>query len=127
MVISWTSVLLVALGGSIGSVLRALLSTALNGWLPWGTFAVNLLGCLLIGLLLGWGGGPVSGSGITESSRFFWVVGFCGGFTTFSAFSFENVALLEQGRFLTAFAYILLSVVLCVAGAWAGFRLGRLA
>lgn len=122
MAIKWTSLLLIALGGGLGSVLRALLSFWLRASMPWGTFAVNVSGCLLIGLIAGFGGGV---SSLSDSARSFWVIGFCGGFTTFSTFSYENIALLEQGRTALAFAYMALSLLVCLAAVYLGLRLAR--
>ena len=87
--------LLVFAGGGAGSVLRYLISRAMasNSGLafPWGTFTVNVAGCLLLGLLIGWLG---AGEQNTQM-RLLLAVGFCGGFTTFSAFALENLRLLQ--------------------------------
>ncbi len=113
---------LVFLGGGAGSVLRYLLSAYTQklwtiGVFPLGTFLVNLLGCLLIGAL---------SSGLMktdETSRLLLIVGFCGGFTTFSAFSAEGIQLWQSGHYLTLTAYILLSVLLGITAVWAGAKL----
>ncbi|HEY0066960.1 MAG TPA: CrcB family protein, partial [Flavisolibacter sp.] len=93
---------LVGLGGGAGSMLRFLLQRAFNASFPYGTFIVNITGCLLIGLL--WGLGRGNGS---ETGRLLLVTGFCGGFTTFSAFTQESVELLEQHKAFTFLAYCL--------------------
>lgn len=121
MALKWTALLLIGLGGGLGSVLRALLSFWLRSAMPWGTFVVNVCGCLLIGLLAG----LATGAGLSDNARSLWVVGFCGGFTTFSTFSYENVALLQQGRFLLAGVYMVSSVVVCLVAAYIGLRLTR--
>lgn len=122
MPIHWTSLLLVGLGGGLGSVLRVLLSFWLRSAAPWGTFAVNVSGCLLIGLLIGLCG---EAAPLSDNARAFWVLGFCGGYTTFSTFSYENVALLQEGRPALAFAYMALSVCVCLAAVYVGLRLRR--
>ncbi len=119
------SLLLVGLGGFIGSVARYTLSGAVMhhaaGWrFPLGTFLVNVAGCLAIGLL----------AGLTESrglfsadARLFVFTGVLGGFTTFSAFGFESIALARRGELAVAALYIVLSVVVGLAAVWLGVRL----
>jgi fluoride exporter len=122
------SLSLVALGGAVGAVARVSLSSFLNGRLagaggwPWGTFAVNLAGCFLIGLLVGVLAGR---EGPHDGVRQFLGPGVLGGFTTFSAFSIETVELIERGRAATALAYALGSVAVGVALALLGLLLGR--
>lgn len=118
-----TSLLLIGLGGALGSILRALCSYWLRDAAPWGTFVVNASGSLLIGLLIGL---SVTAAVPSEPLRLFGVIGFCGGFTTFSTFSYENVVLLQQGKPLLAFAYMGLSMAACIGAVYAGLRLGRL-
>lgn len=114
---------LVAAGGAIGSVARLLMSVAMPaGRLPWATVLTNILGSLLIGWLLA-RLGPLTGANWPAHS--FWVVGVCGGFTTFSAFSLQTVEQLQRGDWLAAAANVLLSVTLCLAATWLGLRLGR--
>lgn len=116
-------VLAVALGGAFGSVLRFLLTQAMPpaaGRIPYGTLFVNVSGSLLMGFLFVLfldRGDSVWRSGI--------LVGILGGYTTFSAFSIETFRLIEQGDVVRAGAYILLSVVLCLAATWCGVLLGR--
>jgi CrcB protein len=117
------SLLLVAAGGALGSVLRALVSRALPaGALPWGTVAVNIAGSLLIGWLMGRLGATGSGDLRAHS---FWVAGVCGGFTTFSAFSWQTFEQLHRGQWGAAIANVLVSVVVCLAAAWLGWRIAR--
>ncbi len=98
----------IALGAGLGGVARYFLSTRLPLPFPWQTFAVNLLG----GLLIGWLGNRLDGT-----QRFVWITGFCGGFTTFSTYSMETVTLLEQGKYVHAAGYVAASATLCVAAA----------
>ena len=90
---------------------------------PWATFAVNCLGCLLIGLMAGW----LARASVPESARLFLVTGILGGFTTFSAFGLESVGLLRRGEFSLALLYILGSVLVGIAAVWLGLRLASVA
>lgn len=118
-----TSLLLVALGGAIGSVVRALASYAIPaGRLPWATIAVNIAGSLLIGALMA---RFVATSAEAGRAHAFWVAGVCGGFTTFSAFSWQTFAQLEKGDWWLAGGHVLLSVGLCIVATWLGWRLAR--
>jgi len=123
-----TRLLLVALGGALGSMARygvALGAARLfpaSTW-PWGTLAVNVVGGLVMGLLVGWMG-LRAGAG-QETVRVFAAVGLLGGFTTFSAFSLETVLMIERREYGLAGAYVLLSVVLAVAALMAGLILAR--
>ncbi|MGE0622572.1 MAG: fluoride efflux transporter CrcB [Pseudomonadales bacterium] len=116
------SLLWVALGGAFGASGRFVLSTLffVPGQFPWPTLVINIAGSLGIGLLWGLYGQH----GWFESwGRYLLVVGFLGGFTTFSAFSLETVALVEGGRLTAAAGYVGASVVGCVAAAFVGQRL----
>jgi CrcB protein len=117
-----TNLLLVALGGALGSVARFGLGIAgarLFGLaFPWGTLAVNVIGGLAMGLLAA-RVGPHQ-----ESLRLLLGVGFLGGFTTFSAFSLETVRLMEQAP-SSALIYAGASLLLSVGACWAGLLLGR--
>ncbi len=107
------TILIIGLGGGLGSVLRYWIQTGAGRWLstsfPAGTFIVNILGCLAIGIIYGlaekhtWPG---------PEWRMFLVTGLCGGFTTFSSFSYESIALFKQGHYLYFLLYLSLSVVL---------------
>ena len=123
-----TRLLLVAIGGALGSMARygvglgaARLFPA-SSW-PWGTLTVNVVGGLAMGLLVGWMG-LRAGSG-QETVRVFAAVGVLGGFTTFSAFSLETALMIERREYGLAGAYVLLSVVLAVAALMAGLMLAR--
>jgi fluoride exporter len=119
--------LLIALGGALGSVARhglsATVETRLNGLFPWGTFIVNVSGCVLIGLfaaLPAAGGRPMP----PTEARAFLMIGLCGGYTTFSAFSLQTLNLIRLGDWPRAGAYVVASVVLCILGVWLGQLLG---
>jgi fluoride exporter len=120
------NVLLVALGGAAGSVLRYWMSGATQrsapvtgAWavFPLGTLAVNVLGCLIIGALAEMGArrGPLS-----QEARSLLMVGFLGGFTTFSAFAHETVAVWRSGASVVATANVAVSVVTCIVAVMAG-------
>lgn len=100
-------ILLVAAGGATGAVGRFLVSFIMRssgaGGFPWATFGVNLAGCLLMGLLIGWLWRLPPGT--SETTRLFVGVGLLGGFTTFSAFSLELFQLIERRDVYAAFAY----------------------
>jgi CrcB protein len=120
---SVSAMVLVALGGAVGSVLRALAARAIPaGALPWGTIAVNIAGSLLIGWLMGRFGALDAENARVHS---FWVAGVCGGFTTFSAFSWQTFEQLNRGAWATAALHVLVSVVCCVAATWIGWRCSR--
>lgn len=115
-------VFLVFLGGGTGAVLRFLVSAVLSSprGFPWATLCVNLLGCALSGWLLAKYAWPQ-----THAARAFFVVGLLGGFTTFSAFAWESVQLLQRGNVLHATGYVSASVLGGLAIAFAGFYIGK--
>jgi CrcB protein len=111
---------LIALGGAAGSVLRYLIGGRVQHFAPHGfpvgTLTVNVLGCLLIGILT-----RIFLNMETPGEwRGLLVVGFCGGFTTFSTFSIETVGLIEGGEYARAATYIAGSVLLCIMATFAG-------
>lgn len=117
---------LVILGGGIGSGLRFWLSTRLlqalgPGW-PYGTMAVNVLGSTAIGLCYYYWSVR---EGSSETIHLLFLVGFLGGFTTFSAFSLETLNLMLTNQMARALAYAASSVIFCVAGAGLGYLLAR--
>lgn len=116
------ALLLIALGGACGAVLRHLGQNlaALATW-PWGTFAVNAVGCFAAGALLSAGAGA---AWFEAGGRLFLVVGALGAFTTFSAFSVETLALWREARLVAAAGYVLASVAVSLLAACAGQRLG---
>ncbi len=105
--------LLVSLGSFLGGGLRFLVSKWVQAltWLafPFGTFAVNILGCLLIGFLVGL---PCAGHSMTPHVKLLLVTGFCGGFTTFSTFMNENSTLLKDGNYLSLGLYVVGSLII---------------
>lgn len=115
----------VMLGGALGSALRfgvGRITPFSYASFPWATLCVNLIGSLLIGLLAGYvhKRGPDS-----ESLRWFLMSGFCGGFTTFSAFSLETLSLIQLEKWSLAITYILVSVLLGIGATWIGWTLLR--
>ncbi len=121
-VASFYTVLIIAVGGAVGTVLRyalSLVTVSISRELPWGTIGINVLGSMLIGfvgtLTLAHGRFP-----LPENARLFIMVGVCGGFTTFSSFSLQTLDLLRGGAILRAGMNVALSVVLCLAAVAAG-------
>lgn len=113
----------IALGGAAGSVARAMVALSLPARFPWATLLVNVVGSLLIGWLMA-RLGPIE-TETAASLRSLLVGGFCGGFTTFSAFSWQTLEQMQKGQWGAAAANVLLSVVLCLLATWLGFKLGR--
>jgi CrcB protein len=114
------SILLVGLGGAGGSVLRYLLQRTFNiSSFPYGTLIVNISGCLLIGIL--WG--LVSKNNLTEVAAMLLMTGFCGGFTTFSAFTYENMQLLMENKWLLFFTYTIISTAGGMMTTYLGFKI----
>jgi fluoride exporter len=124
--VSLLNILLVAAGGAIGSVARYLLSAyvlRVSGSLfPFGTFAVNLLGCIAFGLIAGAADQRVP---LGSASRAFLLVGILGGFTTFSSYAFESFWLLRDGQAVAALLNVVGQVVLGLAGVAIGFAIAR--
>jgi fluoride exporter len=121
------NLLLVAVGGGTGAVLRYLLGVQAvralgHGW-PYGTFTANVVGGLLMGVLAGWL--ALRGAGDGEKWRLLLGVGVLGGFTTFSAFSLEVALMIERRAWGEALGYSLASVVLSVVALFAGLLLMR--
>jgi len=121
-----TTVLFVAAGGALGSSMRYLvgvgMARVLGTEFPWATLAVNVLGCLLMGLLieamaLRWT--------VTNDLRAFLAVGLLGGFTTFSAFSVDFALLFERNDYMSAGLYLIASVILSVVALFAEFAIVR--
>lgn len=113
------NILLVAIGGAIGSVCRYLLSGINVASWPWGTFAVNILGSLFIGLLVG----LVSKGIVSPEIKLLLVTGFCGGFTTFSTFANESYSMMKAGDVLMTALYVGASVIIGILAVWGGMML----
>lgn len=114
--------LLVGLGGFIGSAARFLVSKLNLSWhffsIPMGTLTVNVLGSFIIGILVGI---SVKSDLISTDLRVFLMVGFCGGFTTFSSFSSENLMLMQNGQVFTVLIYTSLSILLGFLAVYLGY------
>lgn len=119
------SLLYIFIGGGTGSVLRYLLTIGIHNRIstafPWGTFAVNILGCILIGFFYTLS----SRAHISNELRLLLTIGICGGFTTFSTFSNESLYLLKQGLYATFLAYVIGSVALGILGVMAGIWISK--
>lgn len=117
----------VALGGALGSMLRFWISNLSEArWgntFPWGTLIANVSGSLLIGVLAGCSG-PGGGWFASDQARKLLIIGVCGGYTTFSSFSLQTLALAQQGQWLRVGFNILGSVTLCLVGVWLGHGIG---
>lgn len=120
----FNALVLVGLGGAAGSIARFLISYYMakrfTSGFPWATFSVNVFGALLIGIFIGLFGK------IPEQTqmKLLLATGFCGGFTTFSTFSLENISLLQQGHYGMAAVYVLTSLVFGVLAVWLGLHVG---
>ena len=121
------NVLLVGLGGGVGSMARYLcqkwFGDNYSGTFPWGTFAVNITGCFLIGLVYAIAEKTTL---LSPQTRLLLITGLCGGFTTFSAFAFENMTFLRSGDTLYFLLYSIGSVVLGIGAVFAGFAIIKL-
>lgn len=116
------NLLLVAAGGSIGAVLRYWIYFLLKPQpFPYTTLLINIAGSFLLGIIMALS--LKENSILPESYKLFLATGICGGFTTFSTFSYENIYLLQEGKHTLAFIYILGSVVAGISAAWIGFKL----
>jgi CrcB protein len=119
-------ILSIGVGSFIGGILRYLLSqfiqTKFLSTFPFGTLGVNIIGCLVIGLVYG-----LSDRGnLTQEWRLFLATGICGGFTTFSAFSNETFGMLRDGQYVYAVTYITVSVIFGVLATFSGFSIIKL-
>ena len=126
--ISAKAFLAVGLGGLLGSVTRyklggLVLHHTVNWRFPLSTFLVNLLGCGLVGIFVGL---AEQRHELSPTIRLFLITGFCGGFTTFSAFGFETVYLLRRNEAAWAFANIVFSVIVGIGAVWLGWKIVEL-
>ena len=120
------SILLVGLGGGVGSILRYLTSLlshrSFGDKFPFGTIIVNIVGCLIVGILIG----LLSKINPADTNmKILLITGFCGGFTTFSALSAESFAMIESGNILTAILYIAGSIIIGLLAVWLGLVIAR--
>jgi len=119
--------LFVFIGGGFGSVARYLLAKYLNNTaadFPYGTFLANIIGSLLIGIILGF---AVKNNTLSENQTLLLATGFCGGFTTFSTFAYENHHFLKSGDFITFFLYTIASFIVGFSAVFLGLYLTKLA
>ncbi len=118
------SLIYVGIGGFVGSVARYGLHLIVGSrWpsaFPWGTFTVNVVGCLLIGLLIGF---SFKEGILNDTLKLLLITGFCGGFTTFSTFSLDGLNLLQSGAIWYFLGYTIGSVVLGLAATFIGYQL----
>jgi CrcB protein len=117
----------IALGSALGGMTRHWFTEIGARWLgtafPWGTLTVNVLGSFLIGLVFSLVG-PAGRFDMATGAKLFVMVGFCGGYTTFSSFSLQTLTLAQEGEWLRAGLYVVGSVVLCLFAVWIGHTLG---
>jgi CrcB protein len=119
-------ILLVFIGGGIGSALRFIISKTFNSYFQYfflGTFLVNILGCLLMGFVIGL---SFKGNYLTHQQTLLFTTGFCGGFTTFSAFAFEKYELLNNGALFHFAIYLLSSIIAGVLAVALGIWLAKI-
>ena len=116
----------IALGGAIGSVGRYLVQVSVDKYVtisfPLGTMLVNLSGCFLIGLLYGF---SLKYEWMTLEWRLFLITGICGGYTTFSSFSYESISLIREGSYVYFLLYVAGSVILGLLATLAGMQIAR--
>ena len=118
--------LIIGLGGFLGSISRYWLSLLIDknlwGAYPYGTFVVNIIGCLFLGLIYSVADREQL---LSHEMRFFLATGFCGSFTTFSTFSYQNQLLYQEGEWATLITYIVLSILVGVLATFGGVSLGK--
>jgi CrcB protein len=120
------TLVIIALGGGIGSIFRYLTSVMVQKYyasiFPLATLITNVLGCFLIGLIVG----LLERNQLTNSDlKWFLITGFCGGYTTFSAFGYENISLMQSNNSGLAFVYIGVSIITGLFAVWIGLFLTK--
>ena len=119
-------IIYIAIGGSLGSILRFLFSNFCKLYFPFfpiGTLLINVLGSFFIGLLISF----LNNKEVSEIFiRYFLIIGLLGSFTTFSAFSFETIQLIYDKKVFLSLVYIFLSIFLCIVGAFFGFNINKI-
>ena len=123
----YKQLILVFLGGGLGSVMRfgvgrLLQYYQLNTTFPWATFSVNIIGSFLIGLLLASEFIMTDNYNVVKS---FLIIGFCGGFTTFSSFAYENFYLIKQGQLGIFLTYSIISLIIGITAVYLGWLVDR--
>lgn len=122
----WPAVAYVAAGSALGGAARLLLGAAIQqragAGFPLGTLVINITGSFLLGFLLRY---ALATPAVSVEMRAFLTTGLCGGYTTFSTFSYESMALIEDGQYQRALLYIVLSVVLSLVGTYLGIIAAR--
>jgi CrcB protein len=116
----------IAIGAAVGGVSRYYLSAAIQhrvgSTFPWGTLVINVTGSVVLGFLMRY---ALSTPGVSVETRALLTTGFCGGYTTFSTYSYETATLIEDGQLGRAGTYALASVLVALAGTFGGFALAR--
>jgi CrcB protein len=113
---------LVAAGGGIGAMMRYTISLLLQNYnFPVATLLINIIGSFFMGVIMAFS--LRTTGNLSDAGKLFLATGICGGFTTFSAFSYENLQLLQSGKYNLAFVYIIASVLLGLLAAFFGFKL----
>jgi len=120
------TLLLIGVGGMLGSIARyltgQLFSKYLSLNLPMGTLVVNIIGAFLVGLIIGIG---ERNEWFSEPWHFFLAIGFCGSFTTFSTFAYENYELMKEGHIGTMVFYISISLIAGILFTWGGYEMSK--
>lgn len=118
------SIILIGVGGGVGSILRHLTTLFINKYVstafPFGTLIVNFFGCMLMGIIVGL---FINEGKYSQEMKYLFATGFCGGYTTFSAFASENIQLFQNGNSFTAFVYIATSVIFSLFAVWLGLSI----
>ena len=118
------NILLVFLGGGFGSVIRYLISKIdfASNYYPYNTLAVNIIGSLMLGVIIGY---FLKNENINSNYLIFFTTGFCGGFTTFSAFANESLKMLTEGELVSFFSYLFFSIFFGICAVFLGFYISK--